>query len=156
MTQDGILDAKSKNSQKNWIFSYKLDLFRTFIYEKIRGSEFFPIRKSQMIQGSGKRGIRTLGTKKLYNGLAIRRFSPLSHLSTFHVPKRKVSVIWYRQEITVATPPFFLSKVYKNYIANSILVIFFFLNVNKKKKKILVFSFSKSILAERPSNGFSL
>jgi len=36
---------------------------------------------------------------------------------------------------------FFLSKVYKNYIANSILVIFFFLNVNKKKKKILVFYF---------------
>jgi hypothetical protein len=28
---------------------------------------------------------------------------------------------------------FFLSKVYKNYIANSILVIFFFLNVNKKR-----------------------
>ncbi|KAF2914877.1 hypothetical protein DAI22_02g155926 [Oryza sativa Japonica Group] len=35
----------------------------------------------------------------------------------------------------------FLSKVQKNYIANSILVIFFFLNVNKKKKKILLFSF---------------
>ncbi|KAJ1682437.1 hypothetical protein LUZ63_022340 [Rhynchospora breviuscula] len=32
---------------------------------------------------SGKRGIRTLGTNNLYNGLAIRRFSPLSHLPKF-------------------------------------------------------------------------
>jgi hypothetical protein len=29
----------------------------------------------------GERGIRTLGTKNLYNGLAISRFRPLSHLS---------------------------------------------------------------------------
>lgn len=36
-------------------------------------------------------------------------------------------------------PLFFLSKVYKNYIANSILVIFFFLNVNKKRRKFLFF-----------------
>jgi hypothetical protein len=36
-------------------------------------------------------------------------------------------------------PSFFISKVHKNYIANSILVIFFFLNVNKKEK-ILVSS----------------
>nr|CAA36976.1 unnamed protein product [Hordeum vulgare] len=41
MIQDGILDARSKNSI--FFFSYKLDLFRTFIYEKIRGSEFFPV-----------------------------------------------------------------------------------------------------------------
>lgn len=36
-------------------------------------------------------------------------------------------------------PLFFLSKVYKNYIANSILIIFFFLNVNKKRRKFLFF-----------------
>ncbi|KAJ4825618.1 hypothetical protein Tsubulata_039190 [Turnera subulata] len=35
----------------------------------------------KVIKGTGKRGIRTLGTKNSYNGLAIRRFSPLSHLS---------------------------------------------------------------------------
>lgn len=29
----------------------------------------------------GERGIRTLGTYGLYNGLAIRRFRPLGHLS---------------------------------------------------------------------------
>lgn len=29
----------------------------------------------------GERGIRTLGTNRLYNGLAIRRFRPLGHLS---------------------------------------------------------------------------
>lgn len=29
----------------------------------------------------GERGIRTLGTYDLYNGLAIRRFRPLGHLS---------------------------------------------------------------------------
>ena len=40
-----------------------------------------------MIRGGGKRGIRTLGTKKLYNGLAIRRFSPLSHLSPIQKKK---------------------------------------------------------------------
>ena len=39
------------------------------------------IKKYQVIDRNGKRGIRTLGTKKSYNGLAIRRFSPLSHLS---------------------------------------------------------------------------
>ena len=41
-------------------------------------------------------------------------------------------------------PLFFLSKVYKNYIANSILVIFFFLNVNKKRRKFLFFLNKKS------------
>lgn len=89
MTQDVILGVRSKNPKFFGIFSYKLklDLFRTFIYEKIRGSEFLTIRKSQMIRGGGKRGIRTLGTKKLYNGLAIRRFSPLSHLSPFQIER---------------------------------------------------------------------
>ena len=87
MTQDVILGVRSKNQKFLGIFSYKLDLFRTFIYEKIRGSEFLTIRKSQMIRGGGKRGIRTLGTKKLYNGLAIRRFSPLSHLSPFQIER---------------------------------------------------------------------
>lgn len=29
----------------------------------------------------GERGIRTLGTYDLYDGLAIRRFKPLGHLS---------------------------------------------------------------------------
>ena len=29
----------------------------------------------------GERGIRTLGTNRSYNGLAIRRFRPLGHLS---------------------------------------------------------------------------
>ena len=38
-------------------------------------------KKYQVINGTGKRGIRTLGTNNSYNGLAIRRFSPLSHLS---------------------------------------------------------------------------
>lgn len=38
-------------------------------------------KKFQVITGAGKRGIRTLGTDNPYNGLAIRRFSPLSHLS---------------------------------------------------------------------------
>ena len=37
--------------------------------------------KYQVINKNGKRGIRTLGTNNSYNGLAIRRFSPLSHLS---------------------------------------------------------------------------
>lgn len=37
--------------------------------------------KYQVSEGGGKRGIRTLGTNNLYNGLAIRRFRPLSHLS---------------------------------------------------------------------------
>ena len=81
MTQDVILGVRSKNPQKFGIFSYKSDLFRTFIYEKIRGSEFLTIRKSQMIRGDGKRGIQTLGTKKLYNGLAIRRVGYLSFRS---------------------------------------------------------------------------
>lgn len=96
MTQDVILDVRSKNPKFLGIFSYKLNLFRTFIYEKIRGLEFLEkirglefltIRKSQTIRGGGKRGIRTLGTKKLYNGLAIRRFSPLSHLSPFQIER---------------------------------------------------------------------
>jgi hypothetical protein len=87
MTQDVILGVRSKNPKILGIFSYKLDLFHTFIYEKIRGSEFLTIRKSQMIRGEGKRGIRTLGTKKLYNRLAIRRFSPLSHLSPFQIER---------------------------------------------------------------------
>lgn len=37
--------------------------------------------KYQVINKNGKRGIRTLGTNNSYSGLAIRRFSPLSHLS---------------------------------------------------------------------------
>lgn len=37
--------------------------------------------KYQVKKAKGKRGIRTLGTNNSYNGLAIRRFSPLSHLS---------------------------------------------------------------------------
>lgn len=36
-------------------------------------------------RGIGERGIRTLGTNNSYNGLAIRRFSPLSHLSPFQI-----------------------------------------------------------------------
>jgi hypothetical protein len=87
MTQDVILDVSSKNPKKLGIFSYKLDLFCTFIYEKIRGLEFLTIRKSPAIRGGGKRGIRTLGTIKLYNRLAIRRSSPLSHLSPFQIER---------------------------------------------------------------------
>ncbi|KAJ6814484.1 photosystem II protein K [Iris pallida] len=49
--------------------------------EKGKGLPFFQIRKSEVIRGSGERGIRTLGTNNSYNGLAICRFSPLSHLS---------------------------------------------------------------------------
>ena len=58
MTQDVILGVRSKNQKFFGIFSYKfkLDLFRTFIYEKIRGSEFLTIRKSQMIRGAEREG----------------------------------------------------------------------------------------------------
>jgi hypothetical protein len=41
----------------------------------------------------GERGIRTLGTKNLYNGLAISRFRPLSHLSNLGYKEHlKVSI----------------------------------------------------------------
>ena len=50
------------------------------------------IKKYQVIDRNGKRGIRTLGTKKSYNGLAIRRFSPLSHLP--HL-KRIITMLHY-------------------------------------------------------------
>lgn len=47
--------------------------------------DFLSVRKRKRPQiyniKNGERGIRTLGTKKLYNGLAISRFRPLSHLS---------------------------------------------------------------------------
>ena len=52
---------------------------------KKKGSKFFHIGKSEIIRGSGARGIRTLGTNNSYNGLAICRFSPLSHLSQFKI-----------------------------------------------------------------------
>ena len=48
---------------------------------------FFQIRKFKGIKRSGERGIRTLGTNNSYNGLAIRRFSPLSHLSQLKIGK---------------------------------------------------------------------
>ncbi len=55
---------------------------------------FFEFEKA--IRGSGERGIRTLGTNNSYNGLAIRRFSPLSHLS-----KLKNSIIDVTREVKI-------------------------------------------------------
>jgi photosystem II PsbI protein len=82
------LGVRSKTPKNLGIFSYKSDLFHTFIYEKIWGSEFLTIRKSQMIQGGQKeRDSNPRYKKKLYNRLAIRRFSPLSHLSPFQIER---------------------------------------------------------------------
>lgn len=55
---------------------------------------------------NGKRGIRTLGTKTSYNGLAIRRFSPLSHLS--QLKKDNYYVTLHKKE----GDTFFISQYY--------------------------------------------
>lgn len=54
---------------------------------KSRNRNSFEIGSSQVIviRTGGERGIRTLGTNNSYNGLAIRRFRPLSHLSQFSI-----------------------------------------------------------------------
>jgi hypothetical protein len=64
-------------------------------------------------RGYGERGIRTLGTKKTsYNGLAISRFRPLSHLSC-RAPTEAASVAAsarsVRSSFTLALSSFFLS-----------------------------------------------
>lgn len=83
MIQDVILDVKNK---KGFCFPCLILFLRIFLSiphaelgKRKKGLQ--NLKDKSIINGNGKRGIRTLGTNSSYNGLAIRRFSPLSHLS---------------------------------------------------------------------------
>lgn len=75
MIQDVIRDVKNKKER------FFITLFNFYLISGnvriLLGFYLFHIIKKR----KGKRGIRTLGTINSYNGLAIQRFSPLSHLS---------------------------------------------------------------------------
>lgn len=74
MIQDVIRDAKNK--KERFFIVLLLDLISGNV-RILLGFYLLHIIKRR----KGKRGIRTLGTINSYNGLAIQRFSPLSHLS---------------------------------------------------------------------------
>jgi hypothetical protein len=100
MIRDVILDVKNKKGYFSFSLLYfKIFLGLFFIYstrltkKKIKGlAKLERKRKYQTITKNGKRGIRTLGTNNSYNGLAIRRFSPLSHLSQL---KKRIIILHY-------------------------------------------------------------
>ncbi|YP_398843.1 hypothetical protein NitoCp007 (chloroplast) [Nicotiana tomentosiformis] len=82
MIPDVILDVKNKIKRgfPCLIFKFSYDLVYSTHLTKNKNKGFRNLKKKNQVI-NGKRGIRTLGTINSYNGLAIRRFSPLSHLS---------------------------------------------------------------------------
>lgn len=86
-------------------------LFYIFNYSKIkkkRNKDKDLKKKSEVINGTGKRGIRTLGTNNSYNGLAIRRFSPLSHLSQLRKDNYYVTLHNNTQQVGLEKKSFFI------------------------------------------------
>ena len=64
----------------------------------------------------GERGIRTLGTKKMYNGLAIHRFKPLGHFSSQEIITRCRSRSLDNNNIRLFILFYFLYMFIKNQI----------------------------------------
>lgn len=78
MIQDVTRDVKNKKE------GFFITLFNFLLLYLISGNARILLGFSLLHiikRRKGKRGIRTLGTINSYNGLAIQRFSPLSHLS---------------------------------------------------------------------------
>lgn len=92
-------------------------------------------KKYQVINGTGKRGIRTLGTNNSYNGLAIRRFSPLSHLSQLRKDNSYVTLHNNTQQVGLEkkSPSSILSFFFTFFIT-LILLYYYYITLN-----ILVF-----------------
>ncbi|KAJ6969748.1 hypothetical protein NC653_034328 [Populus alba x Populus x berolinensis] len=69
-------------------------------------------KKYQVINGTGKRGIRTLDTHNSYNGLAIWRFGPHNHLSQLRKDNPHVTLhnntqhVKYSNEVRKLMVPF--------------------------------------------------